>query len=77
MKRVTAVFLCVFMLAALSDRRTEAAAATAVGMMATSAMPREPEQVIEFNADHPFIYCLTDDQTGVILFMGRMADPRG
>ncbi|MCL2011045.1 MAG: serpin family protein, partial [Synergistaceae bacterium] len=60
----------------LDEERTEAAASTAVGMTATSAAPGNPERIIEFNADHPFIYCLTDDQTGVILFMGRMADPR-
>jgi len=59
----------------LDEEKTEAAAATAVGVTATSAMPVEPEQIIEFKADHPFIYCLTDDKTGVILFMGRMANP--
>ena len=58
----------------LDEERTEAAAATAVGMMRTSAAIM-PEPVIEFNADHPFIYCLMDDQTGVILFMGRMEQP--
>jgi len=58
----------------LDEERTEAAAATAVGMVRTTAVLR-PEPVIEFNADHPFIYCLMDDQTGVILFMGRMERP--
>ena len=60
----------------LDEEKTEAAAATAVGMIPMSAPPREPEQIIEFKADHPFIYCIADDQTGVILFMGRMADPK-
>ena len=59
----------------LDEEKTEAAAATAVGMMRMTAVI-DPEPVIEFNADHPFIYCLTDDQTGAILFMGRMADPK-
>jgi len=58
----------------LDEERTEAAAATVVGMVrATGIM--EPEPIIEFNADRPFIYCLTDDQTGTILFMGRMVQP--
>ena len=58
----------------IDEEKTEAAASTAVGMVrATGAMT--PEPVIEFNADHPFIYCLTDDQTGAILFMGRMEQP--
>jgi len=58
----------------LDEERTEAAAATAVGMVRTTAA-LTPEPVIEFNADHPFIYCIMDDQTGVILFMGRMVSP--
>jgi serpin B len=58
----------------LDEERTEAAAATAVGMMRTTAMIN-PEPVVEFNADRPFIYCLMDDETGAILFMGRMEQP--
>ena len=58
----------------LDEERTEAAAATAVGMMRTTAII-QPEPVIEFNADRPFIYCLTDDRTGTIIFMGRMEQP--
>ena len=54
----------------LDEERTEAAAATAVAMVKTS-IPLNP--VIEFHVDHPFIYCLTDD-TGTILFMGRLTD---
>lgn len=58
----------------LDEKGTEAAAATAVVMIrATSAaLPEEP---VEFRADRPFVYCLTDDRTGVILFMGRMVEP--
>jgi len=58
----------------LDEERTEAAAATVVGMVRATGM-MEPEPIIEFNADRPFIYCLTDDQTGTVLFMGRMAQP--
>ena len=47
---------------------TEAAAATGVGMGMTSIPP-------QFRADHPFLYFILDDQTGNILFMGRVADP--
>ena len=55
----------------LDEERTEAAAATAVVMTRTS-LAIEP--AVEFRADKPFIYCLTDD-AGAILFMGRMASP--
>jgi serpin B len=52
---------------------TEAAAATAVVMEVQSALP-QPE-IPEFRADHPFLYFICDNQTGTILFMGRMVDP--
>ncbi|MCL2010256.1 MAG: serpin family protein [Synergistaceae bacterium] len=58
----------------LDEEKTEAAAATAVGMTRATAVTR-PEPIIKFNADHPFIYCLMDDYNGVILFMGRMERP--
>jgi len=58
----------------LDEERTEAAAATAVTMMIFgSPIRREPPVV--FCADHPFVYFLTDDVTGTILFMGRMTAP--
>ena len=28
-----------------------------------------------FRADHPFIFAIWDDETNVILFMGKMSDP--
>jgi serpin B len=58
----------------LDEERTEAAAATAV-VMATKSLITAPAPGIIFRADHPFIYCLTDN-TGTILFMGRMTDPK-
>jgi serpin B len=57
----------------IDEEKTEAAAATAVGIKATAAIISQP--VMEFNVNRPFIYCLTDEQTGVILFMGRMEQP--
>ncbi|MBQ3402563.1 MAG: serpin family protein [Synergistaceae bacterium] len=49
------------------EEGTEAAAATAVMMLATSAMPVEHPKA-EFHADHPFMYLIMDGNT--ILFMG-------
>ncbi|MBR4196940.1 MAG: serpin family protein [Synergistaceae bacterium] len=53
----------------VDEERTEAAAATAIPMMVGSAMP-EARPFAEFHADHPFIYFITDNATGAILFMG-------
>lgn len=50
---------------------TEAAAATAV-VMAESAIPEEPVEVM---VDHPFLFLIRDIETGAILFMGRVVDP--
>jgi serpin B len=60
-----------------AEEYTEAAAATAVGVEAASAMPQPAPPPVEFNADHPFLFYLVDDTTGAILFQGRVADPRG
>ncbi len=53
----------------VDEKGTEAAAATAVGMMAT-AMPTNI-----FRADHPFIFIIQEKDTGNILFMGRVNNP--
>ncbi len=59
---------------AVDEEGTEAAAATAV-MMALAAAP--PRETIEFRADHPFLFLIRHRDTGVILFLGRLANPTG
>jgi len=54
----------------VDEEGTEAAAATATGMM-TSAAPRNV-----FRADHPFIFIIQEKATGNILFLGKVVDPR-
>jgi serpin B len=56
----------------VNEEGTEAAAATGGVVSATSV--RIPEM---FTADHPFLYLIRDRETGCILFMGRLSDPRG
>nr|ANI24098.1 serin protease inhibitor protein [Polyangium spumosum] len=56
----------------LGEKGTEAAAATAVVMARDSGLPPKPKV---FRADHPFLFVLRDTKTGMILFMGRVADP--
>jgi len=57
----------------VNEEGTEAAAATAV-IVATESAAVEPPPVA-FRADHPFVFFIRDNQTGTILFMGRVADP--
>ena len=56
----------------VDEKGTEAAAATAVVMERAAAMPQKTE---EFKADHPFLFFIRDNASGMILFMGRVADP--
>jgi serpin B len=57
----------------VDEKGTEAAAATAVVMKATAMRPSSDLKV--FNADHPFIFCIKDNSTGGILFMGKIMNP--
>jgi serine protease inhibitor len=52
----------------VNEEGTEAAAATAVTMRKSPAIPT-------FVADHPFLFLIRDKQTGNILFMGRVVNP--
>ncbi len=55
---------------------TEAAAASVVVMgLPTAAPPPLPPRVAEFRADHPFLFVIKHETTGVILFIGRVANP--
>jgi serpin B len=56
---------------AVDEAGTEAAAATALIMKATSA-PQAPVQV---TVDRPFIFLIRDIKTGTILFVGRILNP--
>ncbi|HEY3266201.1 MAG TPA: serpin family protein [Armatimonadota bacterium] len=56
----------------VDEEGTEAAAATAVGIRATSVM-LEP---FRFVADHPFLCAIVDDPTGEILFLGAVYQPK-
>ena len=54
----------------VTEEGTEAAAATSVHM----ALKYAPS-MIEFHADHPFLFLIQHKETGTILFMGRMTIP--
>lgn len=56
---------------AVDEEGTEAAAATAVIGGATGG----PSDIVTLTVDRPFIFLIRDDETGAILFMGRVLDP--
>lgn len=56
----------------VDEEGTEAAAATSIGMVTTS-MPATP--IEEMKVDRPFIYLITERNTGAVLFIGTMDDP--
>ena len=57
-----------------SERRTAAAAATAIVVTQISASWTETPPATVFRADHPFTFFVRD-KTGAILFLGRIVDP--
>jgi serpin B len=59
---------------AVDEAGTEAAGATAVVMARDLEVTGRP---VTFAADHPFLFLIRDTETGAVLFLGRLADPRG
>ncbi|MCB9718702.1 MAG: serpin family protein [Myxococcales bacterium] len=58
----------------VDEKGTEAAAATAIAARAGSAAPvDEPREV---KVDRPFLYLIRDTRSGLLLFMGRVTDPK-
>ncbi len=56
----------------VDEKGTEAAAATALG--APGGGP--PPKPVELRVDHPFMFVIVDMPSGLILFMGRVVDPK-
>ena len=57
----------------VDEKGTEAAAATAIVM--AEAIMGGGIPPLEFNADHPFVFLIYDNHTGLILFMDQVAAP--
>jgi len=57
----------------VAEKGTVAAAVTQIEG-AVTGVPPEPEQTIDF--DRPFLYQVVHTETGLPVFMGKVADPR-
>jgi serine protease inhibitor len=60
----------------VNEKGTEAAAATAVMMPLAEAAPASVPFTPTFRADRPFMFLVRDRQSGSILFLGRVVNPR-
>lgn len=60
----------------VDEAGTEAAAATAVLPTATASRGLWTPKPKPFRADHPFLFLIRDVRSRVILFVGRVTDPR-
>ncbi|KAL0926597.1 hypothetical protein M5K25_002837 [Dendrobium thyrsiflorum] len=57
----------------VNEEGSEAAAATAAVIMLKSIRLVEP---LDFVADHPFLFVIREDKTGVVLFIGHLLNPQ-
>lgn len=54
----------------VSEEGTKAAAVTAAIMTMSALQPEDPRRV-DFHADRPFVYLITEARTGAVLFIGQ------
>lgn len=59
---------------ALDEKGTEAAAATAIGVVGTAAHVAVTHDKL-LRVDRPFLFAISDRETGLPLFLGRVTDP--
>jgi serpin B len=61
---------------AIDEEGTEAAAATAIGMIRAAGPGAKPPQPVEVRVDRPFLFAIQHRESGACLFLGRVTDPR-
>mgnify|MGYP003813092465 CR=1 FL=1 len=59
----------------VNENGTEAAAVTSITFTNTSAGPGDTVQKIYFTVDKPFVFAITEKDTGAIIFMGEVQNP--
>ena len=60
----------------VNEAGAEAAAATAVSMARAGGAPPKLAEPVPFVVDHPFLFVLRDPQTGMVMFLGRVTEPK-
>lgn len=58
----------------IDEKGIEAAAVTEVDFGTTELPPTNPNQVVNFHADRPFFFLLTEQSTGCVLFIGKVTN---
>ena len=56
----------------VSEEGTEASAATVIQMAASSGLPLPPPEHVTMIVNRPFIFAITEQSTGAIVFMGKV-----
>jgi len=59
----------------VNEKGTEAAAVTTTVLDAAAACPPEPPPPFEMIVDRPFVFAITDDLRGTVIFLGAVVDP--
>lgn len=59
----------------VNENGTEAAGATGISILFKSRL-RVPEYVLDIKADRPFLFLIVEKTSNVVLFLGRLVDPR-
>lgn len=59
----------------VDEKGTEAAAATAITMR-TAGAAMQPEKPLSVVADRPFLFLVRERSSGLVLFLGRVTDPK-
>ncbi len=59
----------------VDEKGAEAAAVTAVEIIELGIKEEGKPKIVEFRADHPFVFLIQDRSSGAILFMGRYLHP--
>ena len=59
----------------VDENGTTVAAATCGRLMASSGKSFEPDEKLDFVADHPFMFLIREEETRTVLFMGQVLNP--
>ncbi|MBO4476610.1 MAG: serpin family protein [Bacteroidales bacterium] len=72
---MTKEFVCIDMIKQKAiikvDEEGSEAAAVSIGVIKNTSVGFDPEGTVIFHADHPFLYFITENSSGAILFAGR------